>query len=409
MVDFKSMGLEQAKDQKNEQALREKTREAILKILNAMGEDAVEQSKKKQLVAEVLDEALGLGPLEVLLADPKLTEIMINGKDHIYVEERGKLKRTPLRFSSEDQLSAVIERIVAPIGRRIDESTPLVDARLRDGSRVNIIIPPLSLVGPVVTIRRFSQTPLQVSDLVGFGSLSEGMAEFLRAAIEARLNIVVSGGTGSGKTTLLNVLSSFIGNDQRIVTIEDAAELRLGQEHVISLESRPPNIEGKGDIPIRTLLKNALRMRPDRIVIGECRGGEALDMLQAMNTGHDGSLTTVHANTPRDCVSRLETLVMYAGVQLPSKAIRGQIAAAIDMIVQLNRLSDGSRRITKISEITGMEGDVITLQDIFVFNQEKVDADKKVIGKHAPTGVVPRFVETLRQRGIELSRKYFQI
>lgn len=409
VVDLKGIEIGKKKNTKDEEKLKNKTKEAILKIINELGESSIPSDKRGQLVQEVLNEAIGLGPLEVLLNDRTVSEIMINGKDQIYVEKSGKIQLTPLRFSSSDQLNAIIERIVAPIGRRVDESTPLVDARLKDGSRVNIIIPPLSLIGPTVTIRRFSEKPLTVDNLVGFGTLTESMAEFLRAAIEAKLNLVVSGGTGSGKTTLLNVLSSFIPDTDRIVTIEDAAELQLTQDHVVSLESRPANIEGEGEIPIRTLLKNSLRMRPDRIVIGECRSGEALDMLQAMNTGHDGSLTTLHANNPRDCIARLETLVMYSGVQLPSRAIRAQIASAIHVIVQLNRLSDGSRKITKISEITGMEGDIVTLQDIFEFKQTGVDENRKVIGHHGPTGFVPRFVENLEQRGIKLSRKAFQI
>lgn len=408
-VDFRGIEVGKRRNKKDDKELRDKATEAILKIINEMDEQSYSSDKRKQLVAEVLDEAIGLGPLEVLLADKSISEIMINGKNQIYIERNGKLVLTPQRFSSEDQLNAIIERIVAPIGRRIDESSPLVDARLSDGSRVNIIIPPLSLIGPSITIRRFSDTPLQVNDLIRFGSLSENMGHFLKAAIEAKLNIIVSGGTGSGKTTLLNVLSSFIPGADRIVTIEDAAELRLNQDHVISLESRPPNIEGKGSITIRALLKNSLRMRPDRIVIGECRGGEALDMLQAMNTGHDGSLTTIHANTPRDCISRLETLVMYSGVQLPSRAIRSQIASAIDLIIQLNRISDGSRKITQITEVTGMEGDIVTLQDIFAFKQQGLDANKKAIGHHSATGFIPRFVESLEKRGIELSRKHFKV
>lgn len=408
VVDFKGINIGKHRSKKDDEALQEKTTEAILQIINSLGEDQIPADQRKQLVSEVLNEALGLGPLESLLADKTISEIMINGRDQIFVEKNGKLTLSPLRFSSLDQLNAIIERIVAPIGRRIDESVPLVDARLSDGSRVNIIIAPLSLVGPVVTIRRFSETPLQVNDLVKYGSLTKGMAAFLDAAIKGKLNIIVSGGTGSGKTTLLNVLSSFIPEGDRIVTIEDAAELKLHQTHVVSLETRPPNIEGKGDISIRALVKNSLRMRPDRIVVGECRGGEALDMLQAMNTGHDGSLTTLHSNSPRDCIARLETLVMYAGVPLPSRAIRAQIASAVHLIVQLNRLTDGSRRITRITELTGMEGDIVTLQDIFVFDQKGLDGNRKVIGEHKPTGFIPQFMDGLTAKGIPLSREYFK-
>jgi len=407
VIDLRGIDVSKKKDLENEKKLREKAKEAILKIINEIDEKNFPTEKRQQLVEEVLNEAIGLGPLENLLSDKDITEIMINGKDRIYIEKSGKLQRTSMRFSSNAQLNSIIERIVAPIGRRVDESTPLVDARLSDGSRVNIIIPPLSLVGPSVTIRRFSETPFQAADLVRFGSLNPNMVDFLKAAIEARLNIIVSGGTGSGKTTLLNVLSSFIPSDERIVTLEDSAELQLTQDHVVSLESRPANIEGEGEIPIRTLLKNTLRMRPDRIVVGECRGGEALDMLQAMNTGHDGSLTTIHANTPRDCVSRLETLVMYSGIQLPSRAIRSQIASAIHLIVQLNRISDGSRKITKITEVAGMEGDIITLQDIFEFKQEGLNSQRKVIGKHRATGFIPRFVDSLQEKGIATSREIF--
>jgi pilus assembly protein CpaF len=332
---------------------------------------------------------------------------MVNRVDQIYVELNGRLVETDATFTDDAQLLAVIERIVAPIGRRIDEKSPMVDARLRDGSRVNAIIPPLALDGPSLTIRKFAKDPLKVKDLVAFGSMTAEIADFLRACVEARLNILISGGTGSGKTTLLNVLSSFIPSDDRIVTIEDSAELQLNQPHVVRLESRPANIEGVGEINIRDLVKNCLRMRPDRIVIGECRGPEALDMLQSMNTGHDGSLTTIHSNSPRDCIARLETLVMFAGLDLPSRAIREQVASAINLIVQQSRLSDGTRRIVQISEVTGMEGPTITLQDIFVYRQTGIGEDGKVQGRFVSTGFVPRFVHDLEAKGIRLPKGIF--
>jgi pilus assembly protein CpaF len=362
---------------------------------------------RRRLVKEVLDEALGIGPLEDLLADPKVTEIMVNRHDQIYVERAGKLQKTTVRFPSAEQLRGVIERIVAPLGRRIDEKVPMVDARLRDGSRVNAIIPPLALKGPALTIRKFSKKFLGVPELIGFGSLTEQMATFLGAAVKARMNIVISGGTGSGKTTLLNALASFVPEDERIITIEDSAELQLPQDHVITLESRPANIEGEGAIAIRDLVKNALRMRPDRIVVGECRGGEALDMLQAMNTGHDGSLTTVHANSPRDALSRMETMALMAGLELPSRAIRDQIASAINIIVQQSRLQDGSRRITHITEVTGQEANTFTSADVFIFKQTGLAPDGKVYGQFVPTGYVPAFVDGLSRRGIKVPREIF--
>jgi pilus assembly protein CpaF len=325
----------------------------------------------------------------------------------VYVERKGKLTLTEHKFLTEDQLRAIIERIVTPLGRRIDEKSPMVDARLEDGSRVNAIIPPLAIDGPSLTIRKFSKKPLGVPDLVRFGSFTTQMAQFFQAAVLARQNIVISGGTGSGKTTLLNVLSSFVPDDERIVTIEDSAELQLPQEHVVRLESRPPNIEGEGAVTIRDLVRNALRMRPDRIVVGECRAGEALDMLQAMNTGHDGSLTTVHANTPRDALSRLETLCLMAGLDLPARAIREQIASAINLVFQQSRLSDGSRRVTHVAEITGREGEVFTIADIFLFKQTGITPEGKVQGQFVPTGVIPKFIEGLSRRGIKVPREIF--
>ncbi|MCE9614535.1 MAG: Flp pilus assembly complex ATPase component TadA [Lentisphaerae bacterium] len=359
------------------------------------------------LVKEICDEALGLGPLEDFLADPDITEIMVNGPNHVYFEKKGKLVRSSQTFMNDDSVLAIIERIVSPLGRRIDESQPYVDARLPDGSRVNAIIHPLSLIGPCLTIRKFSKTPFTAPDLIRFGTMTAEMAQLVDVCVKLRKNIIVSGGTGSGKTTLLNVLSSFLPPDERIVTIEDAAELRLPQEHVIPLEARPPNIEGRGAITIRDLVRNALRMRPDRIVIGECRGGEALDMLQAMNTGHDGSLTTIHANTPRDVISRMETMVLMSGVDLPVRAIREQIAAAIHLIVHISRVSDGSRKVTRITEIVGLEGTQVTMQDIFEFRQTGVEKDGRVKGTFHPTGAVPTFLEEITARGLRIDHGIF--
>ncbi|MBQ3809927.1 MAG: Flp pilus assembly complex ATPase component TadA [Kiritimatiellae bacterium] len=361
----------------------------------------------KRLGKEILDEALGLGPLEDLLADESVSEIMVNGPDRVYVERRGRLELTGLRFMDEASVMAVIERIVSPLGRRVDESQPYVDARLPDGSRVNVVIHPLSLIGPCLTIRKFASRQLFDRDLIAFGTLTQGMADFLRACVLLRKNIVVSGGTGSGKTTLLNVLSNYLPHSERILTIEDAAELRLAQPHLVRLEARPPNIEGRGAVTIRDLVRNALRMRPDRIIVGECRGGEALDMLQAMNTGHDGSLTTVHANAPRDVVSRLETMVMMSGLDLPSRAIREQIASAIDLVVHESRLSDGSRKVVAISEVVGLEGTQITMQDLFVFKQTGIDANGRVAGRFMPTGAVPTFFGDFAPRGIPLDVAVF--
>lgn len=357
---------------------------------------------RTKIVSEIIDEVIGFGPISPLIRDPEISEIMVNGPNHVYVEKKGKLLQTDITFRDNEHVLHIIEKIVAPIGRRIDESMPMVDARLPDGSRVNAIIPPLSLVGPSITIRKFAKDPLQVEDLVRFGSLSIEMAKFLDACVKAKLNMVVSGGTGSGKTTTLNVLSSFIPDDERIVTIEDAAELQLRQEHIVTLETRPPNIEGKGAITMRDLVRNSLRMRPDRIVVGEVRSGEALDMLQAMNTGHDGSLTTGHANTPRDMLSRLETMVLMAGMDLPVRAIREQISAAVNIIVQQNRLRDGTRKIVNITEVLGMEGEIIVLQDIFVFDQKGIDENGKIVGNFKPTGIRPKFISQIEAAGIKL-------
>jgi pilus assembly protein CpaF len=362
---------------------------------------------RRLVINELVNDITGFGPINPLLDDPDVSEIMVNGPNQVYAERKGKLELTDIKFRDNEHVMNMIEKIVAPLGRRIDESSPMVDARLPDGSRVNAIVPPLALNGPTVTIRKFAKDPFKVSDLVRFGTLTEEMATFIDACVKARLNIFVSGGTGSGKTTTLNVLSSFIPNDERIITIEDAAELQLGQEHVVSLETRPPNIEGKGSISIRDLVRNSLRMRPERIVIGEVRGAEALDMLQAMNTGHDGSLATGHSNSPRDMISRLETMVLMAGMDLPIRAIREQIAGALDLIVQQSRLKDGSRKITNITEVQGMEGDVIVLQDIFVYEQRGVDANGKIIGKLVPTGVRPAFYEKFESAGIYITPSVF--
>ena len=366
-------------------------------------------SERERLVEDILNEVMGLGPLEQLLRDSTITEIMINGPHLVFVERKGKLTETNVRFKDDAHLLQIIDRIVSAVGRRVDETSPLCDARLKDGSRFNCIIPPLALDGPAVTIRKFSKDPFKVHDLVNFGTLTPAAAELLRGFVEARLNIVISGGTGSGKTTLLNVLSSFIPDDERIITVEDTAELQLQQRHVVRLETRPANLEGRGEITMRDLVKNALRMRPERIVVGECRSGETLDMLQAMNTGHDGSLTTLHANNPRDACRRMETMVMMAGYDLPIKAIREQISSAVNVIVQASRLSDGSRRVMNITEIVGMEGDVILLQDIFAFYQYGVDENKKVVGEFKSTGVRPKFLDVLEEHGVEIDQSMFEL
>ncbi len=365
------------------------------------------RNERNIITRDIINETIGYGPITPLLNDPQINEVMVNSPTQVYVERNGRLELSGVTFRDNAHILHIIERIVAPLGRRIDESSPMVDARLPNGSRVNIIIPPLALNGPTITIRKFAEKPFTVNDLIKFGTLTPEVAQFLKACVEARLNIVVSGGTGSGKTTTLNVISSFIPSDERIITIEDAAELQLHQAHVVRLETRPPNVEGKGTISIRDLVRNSLRMRPDRIVVGEVRSGEALDMLQAMNTGHDGSLTTGHANSPRDMLSRLETMVLMAGMDLPVRAIREQISSAIDLIVQQSRLKDGSRKITHITEVSGMEGDVITLQDIFVYREEDADNAGRKTGKLVPTGLIPTFIEKLKKTSVPISPDLF--
>ena len=392
----------------SEEKLHALAREELSHIVESE-QVALTSKERNRLITEIGADVLGFGPLEPLLDDPDVTEIMVNRFDQIYVERTGKLFESRSRFTSEAQLRRVIERIVSRVGRRIDESSPLVDARLEDGSRVNAIIPPLAVDGCSLTIRKFSSRPFTVDDLIGFDTLTPDMATLLDATVRAKLNILVSGGTGTGKTTLLNVLSGFIPNDERIITIEDAVELQLQQEHVVRLESRPANIEGRGEITIRDLVRNSLRMRPDRIVIGDVRGGESLDMLQAMNTGHEGSISTIHANTPRDALARLETLVLMAGMDLPLRAIREQIASAIDVIVQISRLRDGTRRVVSITEVQAMEGDVITMQDAFAFDfAAGVDEDGRFRGHAVPTGVRPRFVDRFVDLGIDVPASVFQ-
>lgn len=377
---------------------------------NILAEERIVLSRpeRRRLFEQIVAEILGLGPIEPLLADDSITEIMVNGAKQIYVERKGKIYREPTSFESDDHLMRIIDRIVAPLGRRIDESSPYVDARLPDGSRVNAVIPPISLVGPVLTIRKFSRDPITVQQMIDFGTLTAESVEFLKACVIGKINTVISGGTGSGKTTLLNVLSGFIPNDERIVTIENAAELQLRQEHVVTLESRPPNIEGRGEVTIQNLVVNSLRMRPDRIIVGEIRDKEALDMLQAMNTGHEGSMTTAHSNSPRDTLSRIETMTLMAGVELPIVAIREQVSSALELVVHLDRMRDGTRKVTHISEIQGMEGDVITMTDIFVFEQTGFE-DGKVIGRLRPTGLRPRFLDKIEQGGIHLPPSIFGV
>jgi pilus assembly protein CpaF len=382
-------------------------RRELASIIDERGQSLSER-ERFALIQELADEVLGLGPIEPLLDDESVSEVMVNGHDHIYVERRGRIQRVPTGFRSEERLRRVIERIVTRVGRRIDESSPLVDARLADGSRVNAVIPPLAIGGSSLTIRKFAAEPLRARDLVSLGTVSDDMVQLLIACVRARLNVIVSGGTGTGKTTLLNVLSSFIPHDERIITIEDAAELQLQQEHVVRLESRPANLEGRGEVTIRDLVRNALRMRPDRIVVGESRGGESLDMLQAMSTGHDGSLTTLHANSPRDAIARLETLVMMAGMELPHRAIREQIASAVDVIIQVTRLRDGTRRVTHVSEVLGMENDIVTLQDVYRFDfAAGVDHSGRFLGKAQPTGIRPRFLTRFDELGVPFDASLF--
>jgi pilus assembly protein CpaF len=375
-----------------------------------LAEDHIVLSRleRQRLFEQIVAEILGYGPLEPLLRDDTITEIMVNGPKKVYIERNGKIERTNVVFEDDEHLMRIIERIVAPLGRRVDESMPYVDARLPDGSRVNIVIPPISLIGPVVTIRKFYRTPLTVEDLIRLGSATPEVMEFLKACVQAKINIVVSGGTGSGKTTLLNILSGFIPEGERIITIENAAELQLRQEHVVTLETRPPNIEGKGEITMRDLVINALRMRPDRIIVGECRGGEAFDMLQAMNTGHEGSMTTIHANSPRDALARLENMVLMAGTDLPHRAIREQIAMAIDLIVQTARMRDGSRKIVSLTEVQGLEGEVITTTELFKFEHYGMEGGK-IVGRLVPTGIRPRFIDRLEEAGIRLPPSIFGI
>ncbi|MFB0957966.1 MAG: CpaF family protein [Clostridiaceae bacterium] len=393
----------------------EEARKQISKMIHEEIKNSLLRNKKnlssadKQAVHDqIIDEIFGYGPITKLLDDPTITEVMVNGPYQVYVEKSGKIHPVDVKFRDDRHVFHTIDKIIAPLGRRVDESSPMVDGRLPDGSRVNVIIPPLAITGPTITIRKFAASPYTLDDLITFGTVSLEMASFFRSSVRGRMNIIVSGGTGSGKTTLLNVLSSFIPHDERIVTIEDAAELQLQQDHVISLESRPSNIEGKGKITIRDLVVNTLRMRPDRIIVGEVRSAETLDMLQAMNTGHDGSITTIHANTPRDSLARMETMIHMSGVELPSRAIREQIASAINLIIQVSRFPDGSRKISKVSEITGMEGETITMQDIFIYQQDGYDLKGRVVGRHVPTGVVPTYLERLKTYGENLLPSLFK-
>jgi pilus assembly protein CpaF len=392
----------------NQTAEVRRTIEELFENILAEEKIVLSRPERRRLFEQIVAEILGLGPLEPLLADETVTEVMVNGAKHIYIERDGKILREPVSFESDDHLMRIIDRIVAPLGRRIDESSPYVDARLSDGSRVNAVIPPISLVGPVLTIRKFFKTPITVEQMIEYGSITPEAVEFLKACVMAAINVVISGGTGSGKTTLLNVLSQYIPSDERIVTIENAAELQLRQEHVVTLESRPPNIEGKGEVTIQNLVVNSLRMRPDRIIVGEIRDKEALDMLQAMNTGHEGSMTTAHSNSPRDTLSRIETMTLMAGMDLPVRAIREQIASAIELIVHQERFRDGTRKVTHVSEVQGMEGDVITMTDLFVFEQTGYE-DGHVIGRLRPTGLRPKFIDKIEAAGLTLPASIFGV
>ncbi|MDD2715391.1 MAG: CpaF family protein [Candidatus Wallbacteria bacterium] len=407
LIEEMDQDLLKEKDEEKKRDIFGKKLDEILKKLTAERMLKIAPPVQKKIIEDVLDDVLGLGPIQKLLRDDSLSEIMVNGPKQVYIERKGKLVLSDVTFRDNEHVLHIIEKIIAPLGRRCDESSPMVDARLKDGSRVNAIIPPLALNGPTITIRKFKKDPLQVSDLVRWNTLTQEMADFVKACVHGRLNIVISGGTGSGKTTTLNILSGFIPEDERIITVEDAAELQLRQPHVVSLETRPPNIEGKGEVTIRDLIKNTLRMRPERVVVGECRGGEALDMLQAMNTGHDGSLTTGHANTPRDMIRRLETMVMMSGMDLPVKAIRENISSAIHLIVQQSRLQDGSRKVTHITEVQGMEGETVVLQDIFIFEAQGLDEKGKIIGKLKPTGIRPKFMDKLISHGQNLPADIF--
>lgn len=386
---------------------RKQVVEQLLEETFAQTKVLLPHNMKAQLFRDILDELLGYGPIQPLLDNPEITEVMVNGPHRVYIEKNGKIERTGIAFQNDNHLLRVIERIVLPLGRRIDQDNPTVDARLPDGSRVNAVIPPVAIDGPSMTIRKFPHERLGINELISLDSITATMAQFLEACVKARLNIVISGGTGSGKTTLLNVLSGYIPDEERIVTIEDAAELRLHQEHIVRMETKSPDLDGKGGVSVRDLVRNSLRMRPDRIVVGEVRGGEALDMLQAMNTGHDGSLTTLHANSPRDAIARLETLVLMSGVELPSRSIREQIASAIDVIVQQTRLTDGSRKVTHITEVAGMEGDTVVMTDIFEFSQTGVSPDGSVIGRLIPTGIRPLFMGQLERSGFRLGAEVF--
>jgi pilus assembly protein CpaF len=414
LTDFKNrvqMKLLSTLESTTDMSHKEQLRQNIERVIDEMILEehiTISRPEKIRLYESICAELIGFGPLDSLLDDEAITEIMVNGANHIYVEKRGKILRANVSFESNEHVLRIIDRIVSPLGRRIDESSPYVDARLPDGSRVNAVIPPISLVGPVLTIRKFSKKPITVEQLIGFGSVTPEAMQFLKACVEARLNVVISGGTGSGKTTLLNVLSSFIPGDERIITIENAAELQLQQEHVVTLESRPQNIEGKGEVSIRQLVVNALRMRPDRIIVGEIRDEAALDMLQAMNTGHEGSMTTLHSNSPRDTLSRLETMVLMAGMDLPVRAIREQVSSAIDMVIHQDRMRDGTRKVTYMTEVLGMEGDVITTTDVFTFEQAGIE-NGQIIGMLRPSGLVPKFMEKIRASGIVLPTSLFGI
>jgi len=405
-VDLKKLLLDTRGDENKEKEVREKTRREITLIADREAPDLAREERAK-IIKEVLEEALGLGPLEDLLADPSVTEIMVNGYKKIFLEKAGKVQLSPVTFTTNDHLRRIIERIVSPLGRQINESTPYVDARLKDGSRVNAVIEPLAIDGPALTIRKFKKGGISADKYVEYGSITKPMVDFLRICVENGLNIVISGGTGSGKTSLLNMLSTYIPSNERVITVEDAAELQLQQEHVVRLETRPPSMEGTNAVSIRDLIKNALRMRPDRIIVGECRDGAALDMLQAMNTGHDGSMTTTHANSPRECLARLETLCLMAGMDLPIRAIREQISGAVNLIVQISRMSDGSRKVLSITEVSGLQGDVVTLGEIFRFKETGYDKNRRILGTFQATGTIPSFIQKLSDKGVVIPREIF--